>query len=162
MTRYTFTINAQTFDVEIQSVQANQARVTVNHVPYEVTIAPTAGRTTSPTRIQPPAAAPTRIPTSAAPIPVAPRPAVSAPSLAPKTQTPAGSGAGTITAQIPGKMINIGVDVGASVASGQVVAVMEAMKMENNILSPMNGTVKEIRVSKGSDVATGDVLMVIV
>lgn len=162
MTRYTFTINAQPFDVEIQSVQGSQARVTVNHVPYEVAIAPAFG-TATPTRIQPVAAAPARIRTTAAPIPAAPHIAALAPSLAYKTQIPAGSGSGsgTITAQIPGKMITIAVGVGDSVASGQVVAVMEAMKMENNILSPINGAVKEIRVSKGADVATGDVLMVI-
>lgn len=64
-------------------------------------------------------------------------------------------------APIPGKIIQIKVQVGDKVTTGQVVALMEAMKMENNLLSPMDGVVKEIRAAKDTDVATGDVVMII-
>ncbi len=161
MSRYAFTINEQAFDVEINAVQGNLARVTVNRIPYDVTIE-TAGHTKAPTRIQPTVAAPTRLQHTAAPPPIVP-PTATAPvrTAPPKTTAVPASGAGTIKAQIPGKMLSILVRVGDTVSLGQVVAVMEAMKMENNILSPMNGTVKEIRVNKDTDVATDDVLMVI-
>ncbi|MBF0204489.1 MAG: acetyl-CoA carboxylase biotin carboxyl carrier protein subunit, partial [Desulfamplus sp.] len=55
----------------------------------------------------------------------------------------------------------IKVKVGDQVKSGQVVAIMEAMKMENDLPSALNGTVKDIRVQKGAQVSTGDVLIVI-
>ena len=70
-------------------------------------------------------------------------------------------GAGTVTAPIPGLILRINVAVGDAVTAGQTVAVMEAMKMENNLTSAVSGTVQEIRVQKGSEVATGDVIMII-
>ncbi len=162
MSRYTFTINEQSFDVEIQSVQGGTARVTVNHVPYTVTMAGGARAAAAPTRIQSMAAAPIRVQPTAAPTPAATRVRSGpAPAVPAKAAAPSASGAGTITAQIPGKIINVGVNVGDQVAPGQVVAIMEAMKMENNILSPISGMVKDVRVSKDMDVATGDVLMII-
>ncbi len=53
------------------------------------------------------------------------------------------------------------VNVGDQVKAGQTVAVMEAMKMENEVISTVAGTVKDIRVQKGSELATGDVIMII-
>ena len=94
------------------------------------------------------------------PVPVsraASRPA----SVAPQ---PAASGSavnGAIVAPIPGKIIAVKVAVGDAVTVDQVVAILEAMKMENNVPSPISGTVKEIAVSEGSEVSTGQTLMVI-
>ena len=68
---------------------------------------------------------------------------------------------GTLQAPIPGTIMAILVEVGDAVGAGQVVAIMEAMKMENNLVSRVAGTVREIRVQKGAEVATGDVVMVI-
>jgi biotin carboxyl carrier protein len=69
--------------------------------------------------------------------------------------------AGEIVAPIPGRIMDIKVKVGDSVTTGQTVATMEAMKMENNIVSTMDGVVQEVRVQKDSEVATDQVIMII-
>jgi biotin carboxyl carrier protein len=62
---------------------------------------------------------------------------------------------------MPGLVLGIPLDAGAAVARGQAVVVLEAMKMENDLPSPIAGTIKEVRVSKGQTVNQGDVLVVI-
>jgi len=62
---------------------------------------------------------------------------------------------------MPGKVLRVLTSVGASVNTGDVLLVLEAMKMENEIQAPSAGTVKEIKVSDGSPVNTGDVFLVI-
>ncbi|MDX9787254.1 MAG: biotin/lipoyl-containing protein [Desulfobacterales bacterium] len=146
MTKYTLNINEQTFDVEIVSILGGKARVTVNQMPYEVLI--------SGDSVQQPVAA----------APVAPAMPLLATPRAPAAARPAPAavgGSGVITAPIPGKILGISVNLGDSVTAGQTVAIMEAMKMENNLTSPIAGKVKEIRVNKDADVSTGDVIMVI-
>lgn len=71
------------------------------------------------------------------------------------------SGSGAIAAPIPGKVLSLKVKVGDTVSADQIVLILEAMKMENNVHSPGAGTVKEIQVNEGSEVSTGQVLMVI-
>ena len=70
-------------------------------------------------------------------------------------------GDGFIVAPISGKIISIHVKVGDSVLIDQVVLKLEAMKMENEIASPVSGTVKEIAVSEGSEPSSGQLLMTI-
>lgn len=146
MTTYTLTIDEQTFDVTIGSIQGNLAQVTVNQIPYYVKI-DGSGQVTPQAMVQ--AAAPTTGGGFASPV---------SSSLG---VSPSAAGSGTVTAPIPGKIILITVKVGDTVAAGQVLAVIEAMKMENNITCPINGTVKEILVAKDADVGTGDLIMVI-
>jgi pyruvate carboxylase subunit B len=62
---------------------------------------------------------------------------------------------------MPGMIIRFEVEVGASVKEGDVVLVLEAMKMENSITSPVSGTVKQIGFKDGDSVQKGDVLVVI-
>lgn len=100
------------------------------------------------------------MPPATPPMPQRPAPPVAFEGLS-RTVAPAVSGNGVVTAPIPGIVISLNVQPGDVVAAGQVLAVMEAMKMENNILCPKDGQVKEIRVSPGKEVATGEVLMVI-
>ena len=70
-------------------------------------------------------------------------------------------GAAEIRTAMPGKVVRIIMDVGASVESGDAVMVVEAMKMQNDLKAPKPGVIKEIRVAKGQTVSAGDVLAVI-
>lgn len=62
---------------------------------------------------------------------------------------------------MPGKVLKVSVSVGAAVRNGDLVLVLEAMKMENEIFSPADGVVREIRSREGDAVNSGDVMMVI-
>jgi biotin carboxyl carrier protein len=62
---------------------------------------------------------------------------------------------------MPGLVVKILLEVGASVEQGQAVIVLEAMKMENDLISPIGGTIKEIKVGKGQTVEQGAVLVLI-
>jgi len=72
-----------------------------------------------------------------------------------------GAGTGVITAPMQGTMFKVNVAVGDTVDAGQVVAVLEAMKMENNVSTDVAGTVAEVKVEPGQAVGSGDVLVVI-
>src|SRR5579884_4163844 len=71
------------------------------------------------------------------------------------------SGEARIRAPMSGLVIGVPFESGASVTRGQTVVILEAMKMENDLSTPINGTIKEIRVSKGQTVNQGDVLVVV-
>ena len=98
----------------------------------------------------------------AAPAPAAPAPAATpAPAAAP-APAPATPVAGeTVAAPLPGNIIDVKVAQGASVKAGDVIIILEAMKMENEIVAPQDGVIAQIVVSKGSTVETGDPLFVI-
>ena len=81
---------------------------------------------------------------------------------APQASAPAATGEGEkVTAPMPGNILDIKVNVGDSVAANQVVVVLEAMKMENDIVTPVAGTVTAINVTKGQAVNSGDVLITV-
>jgi biotin carboxyl carrier protein len=101
-----------------------------------------------------------------APAPAAPKPAASRPAPAPAAPKPAakpsgGGGEGTVVAQMPGTIIDIDVNVGDQVVRGQKLLVLEAMKMENEIVAPHDGTVSEICVTAGALVNAGDALVIL-
>jgi len=85
----------------------------------------------------------------------APKPS-SAPAPAPKKATAAGKV--TVTAPMPGTILSIKVKQGSNVAKGDVIMILEAMKMENEILAPQGGTISSIDVTEGASVNTGDLL----
>ena len=93
----------------------------------------------------------------------APASAPAAPTAAPapKAAPVAVSGAGTVAAPMPGTVLDIMVKEGDVVKSGQVCVILEAMKMENELPAPCDGTVKSVNVTKGASVNTADVLVVI-
>lgn len=91
-------------------------------------------------------------------------PAVSVPVAQPaaKVETaPAAAGETVVKAPMPGTILKLNVSVGSAVKEGQVLLVLEAMKMENEIVSPVNGKITAIKVAKGSQVSAGDVMVVI-
>ena len=92
-----------------------------------------------------------------APAPVAAAP-VAAPVAAPKAAPAAPAGGTAVKAPMPGNVLDIKVSKGKAVKEGDVVVILEAMKMENEIYAPCDGTVTVV-ASKGSTVNTGDVLV---
>ncbi|MFZ0243815.1 MAG: biotin/lipoyl-containing protein [Desulfobacterales bacterium] len=148
--KYHLTVNETAYEVEIEPVEGDRLAVSVNGEPYQVAWqrpAETTARAVTP-------------PTAALEQKAAPAPAIAMSAPAAPHRATAGGG-GSIVAPIPGLILDIKVSVGEAVEAGQSVAVIEAMKMENSLTSTVAGTVKEIRVLKGAQVATGEVIMVI-
>lgn len=85
---------------------------------------------------------------------------VQKPAAAPSVKKSNASGE-KISSPMPGTIVKINVNEGAKIKKGDVLFVLEAMKMENEIMSSVDGTIAEINVSKGAAVNTGDVLAVI-
>ena len=106
-------------------------------------------------------AIPAPAPVAAPAAPAAPAPAPTPAPEAPAAPAPVAEGAMTVTAPMPGKILNVKVNVGDSVNSGDLVLLLEAMKMENEVFATASGKITEIRVKSGDSVNTGDVLMVI-
>ncbi len=80
-----------------------------------------------------------------------------APAAAPKAAAPAGGQA--ISAPMPGTILSVNVKPGQAVKKGDVLVMLEAMKMENEIMAPADGTVGAVNVTKGQSVQSGDVLL---
>ncbi len=126
--------------------------ITVNGTPYSVTVEEGAS-TGAPAPVQSAPAAP------AAP---APAPAASAPApaqAAPAPAAPSAEGSVKIEAPMPGNILDVKVSAGTAVTSGQVLCILEAMKMENDIVAPANGTVASVNVNKGDSVEAGQVII---
>ena len=96
----------------------------------------------------------------AADVKAAPAPAA-APAAAPAPAAKPATGGETVSSPMPGTILSVNVTSGAAVKKGDVLMVLEAMKMENEIMSPCDGTVTSVNVSKGAAVETGAVLCVI-
>lgn len=89
--------------------------------------------------------------------PAAPK-AAPAPAAAPKAAAPAAAGAVSVKAPMPGNILDVKVSVGAAVKAGQVLVILEAMKMENEISAPQDGTIASVDVRKGDVVDSGALL----
>lgn len=91
--------------------------------------------------------------------PAAPAAAPAAPAAAPAPAAPAAqAGANAVPSPLPGNINAVNFSVGQSVKAGDVVIILEAMKMENEIVSPKAGTITKLYVQKGAVVNTGDPL----
>lgn len=116
--------------------------ITVNGNVYNVSVEEGFGAVAA-TPVAAPAAAPAAAPT--------PAPKAAAPAVA--------AGAVKVNAPMPGKILAVKTSVGAAVKKGDVVLVLEAMKMENEIVAPQDGTVASIAVSVGASVESGEVML---
>ena len=115
--------------------------ITVNGTAYNVTVQEGAN-----------ASAPVSAPAPAA----APAPA---PAAAPSPAAQGSAGSVKVEAPMPGTILDVKVSVGDSVSSGSVLCILEAMKMENEIVAPQDGTVASINVSKSDSVEAGQVII---
>ena len=133
---YKVTLNGKVYEVEVEKGEA------VIQAEYEAALpaAPAA-----------PVAAPAPVQAQA---PAAPAPAAAASAAAPAAQ----AGAGTVPAPLPGNINEVRFSAGQTVKAGDVVIILEAMKMENEIVAPKAGTLTKIHVQKGAVVNTGDPL----
>jgi len=142
--KYVATINGKKYEVEVEKLEAYKS---LDRNGVAAPAAPVL-----------PASAPVQRP--AAPAPVAPAPAPApAPAAAPAPAVAAPAGATTVEAPMPGKILNIKVSEGQAVKFGEVVVIMEAMKMETEIVAPADGTVSKILVKAGDSVDTGAALV---
>ena len=137
--------------------------VTVNGVVYDVTVEEISGAVSAPAAPAPTASStPAPVQTPAAPTPApaaAPTPAPAAAAPTPAPAAPAGEARITISAPMPGNILNVNVKPGDKVEKGAVLLILEAMKMENEIMAPEAGTVTSVAVSTGATVQSGDVLV---
>lgn len=131
MKRYNVTVNGNTYQVEVEEVKGE----------FTQPVAPVA---------------------TPAPAAVAPQQPVAAPTEAPKPVAKPNNATGEkIECPMPGTIVKVNVTEGATVKKGDVLVVLEAMKMENEIMSPVDGTIAQVNVAKGVAVNSGDLLVVI-
>lgn len=115
-------------------------RITVNGTSYDVSVEELAG-----------GVAPVAAPVAAAPV------AAPAPAAAPAAKS-AGAGSIKVASPMPGKILDVKANVGDAVKKGQVILILEAMKMENEVVAPEDGTIASIDVTVGASVESGDTL----
>ena len=131
--KYKITLNGKTYEVE---VEAGQAMLVDEYEAYA--------------------------PAKAAPAPAAAPAAAPAPQQAPAAQPAGAVAAGeVIKAPMPGNILKVSCTQGAAVKAGDILVILEAMKMENEILAPRDGVVAQVVTTKGSVVDTGTPLVVL-
>ena len=151
MKEYKYKINGNEYSVAIIDLEGDKAAVEVNGVSYQVDILTEGYTAPTPRPAAKPAAAPAPAP-AAAPAAPAPAPQPIAPA-APAAEPAAPAGKGTaVQSPLPGVILDIKVAVGDQVKAGQTVAILEAMKMENNINAECDGVITAIKVSKGDNI----------
>lgn len=139
MKNFKYKINGKEYAVTVDKIEETQAEVTVNGASYNIELEKPKVEEAAP-RIQRPVA--TGASNSAA-------------------SKPSGGGAGAVKSPLPGIIVDIKVKVGDEVKKGQVIAILEAMKMENNISSPIDGKVTEINTNPGDSVLEGVTILTI-
>lgn len=155
---YQLEIQNKKYAVEIGVIENGCVPVTVNDAVFQVNIENMTGPASP--AAQPATLANTGSAAAFSTTKAAVRPSPPSP-VTTRSPSVAVSGKGAVKAPISGLIVEIKAVVGDMVAAGQTVAIIEAMKMENNISSPVDGKVIEIRVVKGAAVADGEVIMVI-
>ena len=135
--KYNVTLNGKIYEVDV--TESDAVVTGISQVPVATVVAPA--------------------PVAAAPV-AAPEAAPEAPAAAPAV-APVSADGTQVKAPMPGTILAVKKNVGDAVKAGEVIAVLEAMKMENDIVAPCDGVVKSINAPKGTTVNTDDVLAVI-
>lgn len=159
MKEYKYSINGNEYTVAVIDLDGNTAAVEVNGTSYKVDILGEELNITPRPAAKPAApVAPAPQPQVAAPV-AQPTPAEQPVAPAPVAQ-PAGNGK-PILSPLPGVILDLKVNVGDQVKAGQTVAILEAMKMENNINAEHDGVVTAIKVNKGDSILEGAEILLI-
>ena len=137
--QYKIKTNGVEYEVHIHKVEGNMAHLTVNNVDFEVEVE---GIAVNPTRM-------TNKSEKAIPAETA--------AIKPRASK---SAANDFKSPLPGAIIEVCVKAGDTVKAGQVLLILESMKMENNILAERDGTVEKVNCAKGDAVLEGDVLLI--
>ena len=157
MNKYQYRVKGVDYEVEIAEVEGNIAKVNVNGIPFEVELQKPINAAKHPTMTAPKVQAPQ--PAAAKPA-AAPAAAPAAQAEAPAAAPAAGAGQ-AVKAPLPGTITDIRVQVGQQVSAGDIVLVLEAMKMQNNIEAEASGKISAIMVKQGDSVMEGTVLLTI-
>ncbi|WP_295155289.1 biotin/lipoyl-containing protein [uncultured Brachyspira sp.] len=131
--QYKITVNGKTYDVSVEEVKPVDSRKAVSTIVNRESAS--ASQTSSASNVS------------------------NMPSVSSTAQIPIDENAVSVKAAIPGTIISFSVAVGDKVQEGQVLVILEAMKMENEIVSPASGEIKSIHVEKGSSVVEGQVIL---
>jgi len=140
MKKFKFTINGNDYSVDVYGIEENLARLEVNGTPYSVELHRTIKASKTPTIV---------------------RPAMKQ-EAQPLIEKKEGGSAHPILAPLPGSITKLVVGKGDIVKKGQLLLIMEAMKMENQVLADRAGVVENIGVQQGDTVLQGDIIMEIV
>ena len=140
MKQFKFTIHGNSYSVDVMSVENNIAHLEVNGTPYDVEIDRKVKQTKTPTIVRAPQVE----------------------AAKPKIDKKEGGTAHVILAPLPGSIMEVKVGPGDIIEKGQLLMMMEAMKMENRVLSDRKGVVEKIHVSAGDTVLQGDPLIEII
>ncbi len=153
MNKYQYKVQGIDYEVEIAEVEGNIAKVNVNGIPFEIELQKPINAAKHPSM---------NTPKVEVPKPATPSQPTAAPQPASQPAQPAPAGAGmAIKSPLPGTVTDIKVSVGQEIHAGDVVLVLEAMKMQNNIEAEHEGKVTAIYVNQGDTIMEGTVLMTI-
>ena len=150
MSEHVMKIGGKEYRAEVKELSSGRAKVVVNSVEYDVELVSIGRRKIS--------AQETAYRPAVPPPPIA-APVVQASAPIQRRPAPMAAGQGNIVAPMPGAIFQMRVKEGESVQAGQVLLVMEAMKMENPVTAPFKGTVTRILVREGDNVGEGDLLV---
>lgn len=138
MKKYKFTISGDEYDVNIKDIEENIAQIEVNGTKYEVTIKGEVKASKTPKLVR--------------------KPIIQQPGEGQIKKQPS-SGGTAVKAPLPGTILKINVAIGDEVKEGQTLMIMEAMKMENQVLAEKAGQVSAIKIKEGDVVLQDDVLI---
>ena len=152
MNKYQYKVQGVDYEVEIEDVEGNIAKVNVNGIPFEVEMQRPINAAKHPSIVKPKVAAPVAPAATAAP---------AAPAAPQQKQPTAAASGNSVKAPLPGTITAVQVKVGDRVNIGDVVVILEAMKMQNNIEAEYAGTITAVKVVPGDSVMEGSVLLTI-